>query len=373
MDIRLFIEKMKLLEEQFLNFIENECEETEFITEIEKSNIKSNPYELEEILHMISKIANHHFRNQLFLQKIYQVLLFLKEDIQKNFSNFEIFQLFKNNKPILLFLLKQQIIIPDEKIAHFLTIDKYYRRNYPIYFFNEFQDFFPPKIQTKIKNKLNPYIENDPELFEQNRMNGENESYVCSLIRNDNIDDFIIYLNKNNMFLNNSIVQSIFESNSLLLKKECTLIEYAAFFGSIQIFNFLKINNVPMDSNLWFYAIHGKNAEIIHLLEDDHIATPNASYRPLLIESMKCHHSDIVSYFKDNFMKYSIDQDNKYLYKVIQNYSFYFLPEDMEIEEILSQRYEIIKYGHINLVDLLIKELKFDINCIIILTKKIFL
>lgn len=49
---------------------------------------------------------------------------------------------------------------------------------------------------------------------------------------------------------------SIFEANSYLIEKKTqTLIEYAAFFGSIQIIKYLHFNNVELDPSLWIYVI----------------------------------------------------------------------------------------------------------------------
>ena len=55
----------------------------------------------------------------------------------------------------------------------------------------------------------------------------------------------------------------------LYFKKKPTLIEYAAFNGSIQIFQYLKMNKVELNEELWSYAIHSGNAQIIHLLEEN--------------------------------------------------------------------------------------------------------
>ena len=74
----------------------------------------------------------------------------------------------------------------------------------------------------------------------------------CSLIQKDLIEEFTIYMNKNGYSINSTINLSIYETNNLLLKQfGITLIEYAAFFGSIQIFDylFLMINQVY----LYFY------------------------------------------------------------------------------------------------------------------------
>lgn len=56
--------------------------------------------------------------------------------------------------------------------------------------------------------------------------------------------------------------------NLFLIENEPTLIEYAAFFGSIKIFNYLRIHNVDLNSSLWIYSIHSNKIQMIHLLED---------------------------------------------------------------------------------------------------------
>ena len=144
-----------------------------------------------------------------------------------------------------------------------------------------------------------------PPNFFENREKGENDSYICKLIREDSIDEFIEYVNKSNISLESTINQSIYETNAFLIQKQneyiilrfnqsnsnssITLMEYAAFFGSIQIFQYLKINGVEMNQELWLYSIHGKNAEIIHLIEERHIEPTIAdvnSYKECFIESI---------------------------------------------------------------------------------------
>lgn len=36
-----------------------------------------------------------------------------------------------------------------------------------------------------------------------------------------------------------------------------------AFFVSIQIFKYLKMNNVELKPSIWSYSIHGKNVDVI--------------------------------------------------------------------------------------------------------------
>ena len=61
---------------------------------------------------------------------------------KRYFSYSEIFNIFKSNKRILLFLVEQQIIIIDEFIAKKITnIDIYIEAKYPQYFQPEIQPF----------------------------------------------------------------------------------------------------------------------------------------------------------------------------------------------------------------------------------------
>lgn len=102
-------------------------------------------------------------------------------------------------------------------------------------------------------------------------MNGENDTYICKIIRDDSIIELITYVNKNNISLLTRIQIPLFETNSILLKKEPELIEYSAFYVSIQIFRYLIQNNVQLTENIWEYEIHGRNTEVIHMIEENQI------------------------------------------------------------------------------------------------------
>ena len=188
------------------------------------------------------------------------------------------------------------------------------------------------KIATIISSKNKPsqinYIEylcqkndeNDSQLLNEKLSIGENDSYICELIRNDSIDDFIIYVNQKNLSLFSTINDSIFETNSFLIGKKINLIEYAAFYGSIQIFRYLYLNkNELLNSNLWLYVIHGRNPELIHLLEENQV---KFSETEIAFESIKCHHNEITKYIKDNIIQ-NIDEESLN-YLLISNCLKYF-------------------------------------------------
>ena len=186
-------------------------------------------------------------------------------------------------------------------------------------FINE--EWFMKEWIENINSNFYNFVDNLPEDFYEKRKIGENDEKICQLIQKDSIKDFIVHVHKNSNNLNSSINPSIYETNIFLLKNEgIQLIEYAAFHGSFQIFNYLKLNGVEMSPSLWLYAIHGQNSEIITLLNDNKINPIDESYRECLKESIKCHHNDISEYFLNNYIEEttSINDGLKYYnYKYI--------------------------------------------------------
>ena len=120
----------------------------------------------------------------------------------------------------------------------------------------------------------------------------------------------------------------------LLQNMQTTLIEYASFFGSIQVFQFLKVNKAPLSQNMQKYAIHGKNAELIHILEGNNVEDDNDKFVALYVESIKCHHIDIMNYFKDNFveskMVYAFLSDSYRYFNFIEIENNGYLPDNFK-------------------------------------------
>ena len=141
----------------------------------------------------------------------------------------------------------------------------------------------------------------DTENYEEKRQIGENDAKICELIRKDSLDEFIIYVNKNNISLSSNVPLSIFET-SPLIRDNTSLIQYAAFFGSIQIFKYLMMNGVPVKSFDLFFGIHGRNPEIIHILEENTDSGGREDfYKDLYEYSIECYHNEMMSYYRDNF------------------------------------------------------------------------
>ena len=296
--------------------------------QITKLNLKFKEifkYDLLSLLHLISKIGNNCHRFPFFFSKLEIILQLFKEDIKKYFTNSETFIIFKSNKRIILFLIEQQIIVIDGSIAQKITKNgKYIEGKYPQYFLPEIEPFineewFPKYYPENLdeydylleKNKWIEFIKKElPEDFYEKRKEGENDSQISELIRKDMVTEFIMYVTQKGVSIRATIKPSIYETNSFLLKIQnqnrqdiegFSLIEYAVFFGSIQIFNYLRFEGAELTPSLWPLAILSKNAEMIHLLEENHVKLEDKSYKQVFYESIKCHHNDITNYFINNF------------------------------------------------------------------------
>ena len=242
----------------------------------------------------------------------------------------------------------------NEYISKIIT-NQYIDLQYPQYFLPEIQSF----------NKKEPFqIEGElPENFYEKRKIGENDNYICQLIQKDSINEFVFYTNLNNYSLDSTINQSIFETNSFLLKndKKVTLIEYAAFFGSIKIFLYLR-NKVEVKPSIWQYAIHSDNAKIINQLELNNIEPTNQNYEECFKESIKCHHYNISDYIQNNYLQN--ENTNDTLICCLKYYNFFYLQNDFVNG---SSFYFICKYDYLLLANIILNEFNIDINEKIIL------
>ena len=294
MEAKAIFNKMKIVQEHLLNFFDEENDTicfTDLINKIDKINIKSQ-YEIKEFLYIISKISDNHTRKFNLISKIEQLLLHFKEEIKQNFTNASIFNIFKKNKRILLFLFEEQLIKIDENILSVFSKPKYIAKNY--------YEYFLPEILSYHKKKPIEADETSMKIFNQKRKIGENDDYICTLIQKDSVIEFISYVNKTNYPLSSNIKTSIFETNRFLLKsQQYNLIEYAAFFGSMQIIKYLFMNKVKLTSYIWFCAIHGRNPELIHFLEENGIKSDDSTFENCYIESILCFHIDLSNYISE--------------------------------------------------------------------------
>ena len=208
------------------------------------------------------------------------------------------------------------------------------------YLYPVMKEFLEEKLQKEIEEEIIRKYSETISSFEEKCQIGENDSYICSLIRSDSVEEFIAYVNRTNLSLLTKIKPSIYETHSFLIDKEPTLIEYAAFYGSIQIIKYLKNYKVPLTSSLWLYVVHSNKAELIHFLEVNDVKprdiwfTRNESYDDVLEESIKCHHNAISNYIIDNlYNQTQINDQNQFIdnlsYTIVKSLNFFFFPNEI--------------------------------------------
>ena len=326
-----------------------------------------NKHEFKSLLHLILRISDNHYRGTNFFNKIEKILLFFKDDIKNKMSNSEIFQIFKSNKRILLFLIEEKIMILDEIIAESFLQTKFNKAKYFEYFLPEIKPLLNEKFISKHRLSTKKIEEELPENYYIDRKIGENNNNICKLIQKDMIKDFILFINKNDYSLNATIEPSIYETNHFLLKNpKISLIEYAAFFGSRHIFKYLAVNDATLNPSIWFYAIHGNDAEIIDYLKQNEISPIKDSYYEVFIESIICHHNDFATYLLNNYLQDENENENKNVYHIrasIKSYNFTFLQNIFDYPQLF---YFLCKYDHFILVNKFLKMKDIDINQIII-------
>ena len=200
-----YLEKKKNLYHKILKFIDDETGFNDNFKEltdifIDQSIIQSKE-DLSTLFHLIQNLSNYHFRTTDFFTRIEKILTFFHSEIQQFYSNHEIFNIFKNNKRILLFLIEENLFNFDQSIVQIITNGFYKQAKYPFFFYREIKPFLTEKNLEDIESRKSEMIDVESDEFENNRKKAENHRHICQLIKKDSIDDFIIYLNNNNISL----------------------------------------------------------------------------------------------------------------------------------------------------------------------------
>ena len=361
-EFKEYISKKEELYNTLMTFIEN-SEDNDFqhlIDLINHQNQDENREKYEEILQLIASISDNCHRNKSFFNNLYQIIDHYKNQIKQTFSNEEIFDIFEKKKKMLLFLFQNKIITIDDDIYYrLLTKGEANGNRYIHFFYPEIKKFIDKKKVIYIKEELINIDENIFDGFEEKHNEGENDSFICSLIREDSVEEFIEYVNRSNISLRSQVSPSIFETNSFLIENnKTTLIEYSAFFGAIQIFQYLRLNGVELTPSLWLYAIHSRNAELIHLLESCQVSPPNENYEKCLYESIKCHHNEIAYYIENNLITEDNDETRKseeFISTILKNHNYAYL--NLNFEDSYTFFY-LWNYGYHTLVNLFIETRK---------------
>ena len=188
-------------------------------------------------------------------------------------------------------------LIPKEKLKNYKESVLIYRN----------KDYIPKNIDKLQKNDWRLHLKYIQE---------GNHLELLVAIKNDNIDKLQEISAQSNFDYNQNILfspyeiysfisvleieYSTYEKHSFVESKEISLIDYAAFFGSIKCFKFLLLNGADL-SNTGKYAVAGGNLEIIHLCEQNNISFIEADEA-----AIEFHRNDIFYYLYDNNLVKSV-------------------------------------------------------------------
>ena len=147
MEINEYIDKMKEIQEQLIQFIDSN-DQAEYGFKVLKNFLDTKkigliPMDIKAIIYLIQHISRNHHRKADFYDKMKEFFKNYEKDIKKLFTNNEILDLFKDDKLILLILFENKIITPSKKIINFIiqkSVENYEQT--PIY--NKYIYYFYP-------------------------------------------------------------------------------------------------------------------------------------------------------------------------------------------------------------------------------------
>lgn len=187
-NLSFYLNEKKTIQDKLMKFIDNQCNEEEnynnLICLFQDQHILTSKSEIKIFLYMLNQVSNHHHRSLHFFDKNF------KHEVQKKFTNYEIFSIFKQNKRFLLFLFEEKVLKFDEDIfSEMIKI-----RTYVSYFSPEINQYINENGIDKEKysykqgpfseKKLTPFsdlrIIEETEIsdFKEKRLIGENENLL---------------------------------------------------------------------------------------------------------------------------------------------------------------------------------------------------
>ena len=116
------------------------------------------PDEFKQFLYLLARISNNHIRSPEFINKIEQILNNFKDSISK-YGFKEIFNIFKGNRRVILYFIKEKIIsLEDPSFLYIISNPKYINLSYHRYLFKEYAQktkiLTNAKISVRIRHQL---------------------------------------------------------------------------------------------------------------------------------------------------------------------------------------------------------------------------
>lgn len=160
-------------------------------------------------------------------------------------------------------------------------------------------------------------------------------------IRNDDLSNCQNIIAHRYEDINQLVKTSIYEKNSFVNDGNCSLLEYAAFFGARNCFKFLLSNRAEMDKQrIGKFAIAGGDEEIIHICHQ-----AECSFKRTVNIAIRYHHNDIAIWLIENRLdsidsNESFDSDKSPLKQSLESFNIemmvYLLERGQDVESIVN-------------------------------------
>lgn len=121
MEFKQYIAQKKRLYASFTTFLEapinDDINEFENLNQIvQAQTIFQDKEETSHFLNLILSFIQNHHRDIDFISKIKKILDFYADEIKQSLSNDDIYDIFKSNKLIILYLINKKILIINDEI-----------------------------------------------------------------------------------------------------------------------------------------------------------------------------------------------------------------------------------------------------------------
>lgn len=265
---------LKLLDSEILKYI-NVSQMLVKACLIKQNNIELYVELLKELKNNDNRFLNNVFT--LFIEKI-------KRCYQQRCYQFEInYLLQKLHEASLIDVIElMNNTYKNFYFAHLLPLDNFYELQY--------------ENRHNIINNIDEDFKKDNWMLHKKFVKeGINPRYIASVIKNDDIEKLQELSAQDDFDFNAKFEFSLYERNSLL-NSNPSLIEYSAFYGAINCFKYLLINNAKITNNIIEFVIAGENLEIFHICEQNDI-----DFSKGLEKAIKYHSYAIFNYLIENY------------------------------------------------------------------------
>lgn len=266
-DIIKEMSEMSDLQSQLYDLTEENY--SDFLSYLYSTSFLSTPDYVRKLILCIYSAFRFNFKHTSILC---QLLIEIKDVLKSNLSAEEITMNIRNNAArVALFehgIIDIQSIRKDSQFNFFC-----FR-----YFHSEIQNYDPVFYNNMIQK--NDHLEQTMKLIasditthNQLRREGQSEHLICKLIKEDDLEGFQQLVTSQNYDLKRHIPYSVYETIDFvnIHTNMPTLIEYAAFHGSVNVFKYilmaLQSKQIMLPVSLPVYAAAGGNYDIIHLVE----------------------------------------------------------------------------------------------------------